>query len=142
MKAVLCANGLLRNLSELEATKTIIEGFKKKYPFLEVESFRSTGERLIQKILTETRAGRYLADVYIISGLQMWLLKDTGHLVPYPSPEREGVQKAFKDETGHWTGMYFNMEVVGYNTKLTSERELPKKWEDLVDPEVERKNDG
>jgi len=122
------------NTTTVPDMQKIIDGFKKKYPFLEVESFRSTGERLIQKILTEIRAGRYLADVYIISGLQMWLLKDAGHLVPYPSPEREGVPKAFKDETGHWTGMYFNMEVVGYNTKLTSERELPKKWEDLVDP--------
>ena len=43
--------------------KQIIEGFHKKYPFLEVESYRSTSERVLQKILTEGRAGRYLADV-------------------------------------------------------------------------------
>ncbi len=112
----------------------IIEGFRKKYPFLEVESYRSSGERLIQRILTEIRAGRYLTDVYIISGLQMWLLKDEGHLFPYHSPQREGVIKAFKDEAGYWTGFFFNLEVIAYNTKLTGFHELPKRWEDLLDP--------
>ena len=122
------------NTTTVPDMQKIIEGFKKKHPYLEVESFRSTGERLIQKILTEIRAGRYLADVYIISGLQMWLIKEAGHLLPYASPERAGVQKAFVDDAGYWTGFYFNMEVVGFNKRLTTERELPKKWEDLLDP--------
>lgn len=121
------------NTTTVPDMQKIIEGFRKKYPFLEVESFRAAGERLIQKILTEIRAGRYLADVYIISGIQMWLLKDGGHLSPYLSPERERIQKIFKDEAGYWTGMYFNLEVVGYNTRLTAIRELPKKWEELLD---------
>ncbi|TAK08625.1 extracellular solute-binding protein [bacterium] len=121
------------NTTTIPDMQRIIEGFRKKYPFLEVESFRATGERLIQKILTEIRAGRQLADVYIISGLQMWLLKEGGHLSPYLSPERERVRRLFKDEAGYWTGMYFNLEVVGYNNKLTSVHELPKKWEELLD---------
>lgn len=122
------------NTTTVPDMQRIIEGFRKTYPFLEVDSFRTTGERLIQKILTEIRAGRYLADVYIISGLQMWLLKDGGHLLAYPSPEREGVRKAFKDSAGLWTGIYFNLEVVGYNTRLTVPQELPKKWDDLLEP--------
>ncbi len=122
------------NTTTVPDMQKIVEGFRKKYPFLEVESFRSTGERLIEKIVTEVRAGRHLADVYIISGLQMWLLRDGGNLMPYLSPERSGVRKAFRDDAGHWTGVYFNMEVIGYNTRLTSQRELPKKWEDLLDP--------
>ncbi|MBI4524332.1 MAG: extracellular solute-binding protein [Deltaproteobacteria bacterium] len=111
----------------------IIERFRKKYPSLDVESYRSSGERLIQRIVTEIRAGRYLADVYIISGLQMWLLKEEGHLLPYLSPQREGVGKSFKDEAGYWTGFFYNLEVIGYNTKLAAPYELPKRWEDLLD---------
>lgn len=122
------------NTTTVPDMQRIIEGFRKKYPFLEVESFRATGERLVQKILTEIRAGRYLADVYIISGLQMWLLRDGGHLVPYLSPEREAVRKSFKDNTGYWAGVYFNLEVLGYNTRLTSAQELPARWEGFLDP--------
>ncbi|MBI4528039.1 MAG: extracellular solute-binding protein [Deltaproteobacteria bacterium] len=122
------------NTTTVPDMQRLSDEFRKKYPFLEVESFRSAGERLIQKIITEIRAGRYLADAYIISGLQMWLLRDAGHVVPYLSPEREGVMKAFKDQPGYWTGVYFNLEVIGYNTNLVSQREFPKKWEDLLDP--------
>lgn len=122
------------NTTTVPDMQKIVEGFRKRYPFLEVESFRSTGERLIEKILMEVRAGRHLADVYIISGLQMWLLRDGGNLAAYLSPERAGVRRAFKDDLGYWTGVYFNLEVIGYNTKLTSQRELPKKWEELLDP--------
>lgn len=125
---------VIYNTTTVPDMQRIIEGFRKKYPFVEVESFRSTGERLIQKILTEVRAGRYLADVYIISGLQMWLLRDGGTLLPYLSPEREGMSRPFKDAAGYWTGIYFNLEVIGYNTKLTQPHELPKRWEDLLDP--------
>ncbi len=122
------------NTTTVPDMQTISEAFRKKYPFLEVESYRSAGERLIQKIVTEVRAGRYLADAYVISGLQMWLLRDAGHVVPYLSPEREGVMKAFKDQAGYWSGVYFNLEVIGYNTNLVSQGELPKKWEDLLAP--------
>lgn len=122
------------NTTTVPDMQKISEAFRKKYPFLEVESYRSAGERLIQKIITEVRAGRYLADTYIISGLQMWLLRDAGHVVPYVSPEREGVMKAFKDQPGYWSGVYFNLEVIGYNTKLVSQSEVPKKWDDLLDP--------
>jgi len=122
------------NTTTVPDMQRISEAFRKKYPFLEVESYRSAGERLIQKIITEVRAGRHLADAYIISGLQMWLLRDAGHVVPYLSPEREGVMKAFKDQAGYWSGVYFNLEVIGYNTNLVSQGELPKKWEDLLDP--------
>lgn len=122
------------NTTTVPDMQRMIEAFRKKYPFLEVESFRSAGERLFQKIVTESRAGRYLADLYIISGLQMWLLRDAGHLVPYLSQEREKVRRPFRDEAGYWTGVYFNLEVVGYNTRLTHPQELPKRWEDLLDP--------
>lgn len=111
----------------------IIQGFRKRYPFLDVESYRSTSERLLQKILTEVRAGRYLADVYLL-GLEMHLLKDNGLIVPYLSPEREWVKKQYRDEAGHWTGIYFNLEVIGHNTRRVSPQELPKRWEDLLNP--------
>lgn len=122
------------NTTTLPDMQKLVEGFRKKYPFLEVESYRAPGERLVQKILTEIRAGRYLADVYIISGLQMWLLRDGGHLSLYLSPEREKVRRLFKDEAGYWTGIYFNLEVLGYNKRLVQAGELPRRWEELLEP--------
>lgn len=52
----------------------------------------------------------------MISGQQIWLLRDLGHLALYRSPEREKVQTALRDKEGYWTGVYWNLEVIGYNT--------------------------
>jgi iron(III) transport system substrate-binding protein len=118
----------------LPDTGAIAQGFKKKYPFGEVENYRGTGEKLLQRITTEIRAGQNLADVYIISGLQTWLMKDMGLLNIYRSPEREKVFPALRDKQGYWTGVYWNLEVLGYNTRTVAERDVPKKWEDLLAP--------
>ncbi|NIM06234.1 MAG: extracellular solute-binding protein, partial [Armatimonadetes bacterium] len=75
-----------------------------------------------------------MADAYMISGLQTWLLKDAGLLSPFKSPEREKVDPALKDKLGYWTGVYWNLEVLGYNTQMVSAAEVPKKWEDLLTP--------
>ncbi|HKA34277.1 MAG TPA: extracellular solute-binding protein [Candidatus Binatia bacterium] len=115
-------------------TQKILDGFRKRAPYLAVEPFRATGEKLIQKIATEVKAGRNLADVYIISGLQAWLLKDAGYIAPYASPERERINPALKDRDGYWSGIYWNLEVLGYNAKQVTPQDVPKRWEDLTRP--------
>ncbi|MGH7784363.1 MAG: ABC transporter substrate-binding protein, partial [Candidatus Binatia bacterium] len=115
-------------------TLAIAAAFKKKYPFAEVEGYRGTGEKLLQRITTEIKAGQHFADVYMISGLQTWILKDLGLLNIYRSPEREKVQPALRDQQGYWSGVYWNLEVLGYNTKLVQEKDIPRKWEDLLLP--------
>lgn len=68
----------------------------------------------------------------MISGQQIWLLRDLGHLALYRSPGREKVQTALRDKEGYWTGVYWNLEVIGYNTRLVAERDVPKKWDDML----------
>jgi iron(III) transport system substrate-binding protein len=125
---------VLYHTSNVPDTQKILDGFRQRAPYLAVEPFRATGEGLIQRITTEIKAGRHLADVYIISGLQAWLLKDAGYIAPYRSPERERVNSALKDREGYWSGIYWNLEVLGYHTKLTPAQEVPKRWEDLASP--------
>jgi iron(III) transport system substrate-binding protein len=115
-------------------TERLLAGFRKKYPFVEVETYRASGEKLIQRITTEARAGKHLSDAYLLSGFQTWLLKSMGLLSPYPSPEREKVLVALKDLDGYWTGVYWNLEVLAYNTKMVPGSEIPKTWEDLLAP--------
>ena len=124
---------VLYHTTTVADTQKIIDGFRKKYPFLEVDTYRATNEKLTQKILSEVKAGRNLADVYI-NGIQTVMLKELGLLSRYSSPEGEQVAKAFKDTQGYWTGVYWNMEVLGYNTKLVPATEVPTKWEDLLNP--------
>jgi iron(III) transport system substrate-binding protein len=53
--------------------QAIVAGFTKKYPFVKVQVLRSTGEKLRQRVLTETAAGQYFSDVLSVSSMEMGL---------------------------------------------------------------------
>ena len=114
--------------------QTVIKSFEKKYPFIKVRNYSDGGKKLAQKIATEIRAGRYFADVYQISGAEMFLLKRQGYLNKYESSERKHTRDIYKDKGGYWTGIYANLEFIGYNKTLVSAREAPRGHNDLLDP--------
>ena len=60
-------------------------------------------------------------------------LKKRGILGEYASPEDRFYPRNFKEEKS-WTTTYYNPYVVLYNTKLVSAQNLPKRYEDLLNP--------
>ena len=126
---------VLYHSTGIEDTQQIIELFRKRYPFLLVENHRLSSQKLFQRIVSEVRAGRNLADAYIISGAETWLLKDMGFLAPYLSPERTRIRPSLIDRQGYWTGILWNLGVLGYNTRMVAPDRLPKRWEDLLQPQ-------
>ena len=108
--------------------------FEKKYPFVKVEVVRSTVYPLLNRILNEARTGNHLFDVVRQSTFTFAQLIQKGLVQPYESPEREGFSAGWKDKQGYWTSTDDNYFVVGYNTRLVSERDAPRDWEDLLLP--------
>ena len=108
--------------------------FEKKYPFVKVEVVRSTVYPLLNRILNEARTGNHLFDVVRQSTFTFAQLIQKGLVQPYESPEREGFNAGWKDKQGYWTSTDDNYFVVGYNTRLVSERDAPRDWEDLLLP--------
>ena len=125
---------VLYHSTGIDDTQQIVDRFRQRYPFLQVENHRLSSPKLLQRILSEIRAGRNLADAYLISGAQTWLLKDMGFLAPYHSPERTKIRPALLDHQGYWTGVLWNLGVLGYNTRLAPAESIPKKWQDLLQP--------
>ncbi len=125
---------LLYSTMQIPQMRVLMKSFEKKYPFLKVTQYRSNSDKLVQKILTETNAGRHLADVYQIRGTRMLRLQGKGALSHYESPERKDIRDIYKDKDGYWTGIYANMEFIGYNKNLVSYQEVPKSHKDLLDP--------
>ena len=62
--------------------------FEKKYPFIQFEYFRAGKDKLLEKYLTEVKAGQYLPDVYQSSIFPTTTLMQRGLMGKYPSPER------------------------------------------------------
>ena len=113
-------------------SRRLLDAFEKKYGFVKTELFRATGDRTINRIMTETRAGRWKFDVLSTSGISIHVPRNI--LSPYASPEVKAYSHEFKDEEHRWTAIYNNYYVIGYNTNMVPQEEAPKAWEDLVDP--------
>ena len=114
--------------------QAIVAGFTKKYPFLKVQVLRSTGEKLRQRVLTETAANQYFSDVLSVSSMEMGLLKSKNLLQPYDPPEATSYPATAKDKEKYFTAIYARNFVMGYNTAMVAEKDRPKDWPDLLDP--------
>lgn len=84
--------------------------------------------------MSEAQAGRHHFDVSSINVLDVQLLKKRGLLTPYLSPHREGISAGLKDREGFWTSGYIIEYVVGYNTRMVPQGQIPRDWRDLLDP--------
>lgn len=120
-------------------TQLMVEAFKKKYPFLEVEMFRLNGEQLLTKVLAEAKANVLKADVFQASIIQISQMKQNGLLMKYIAPESKVYGPTFKDPEGFWNTTFIIPYVIAYNTKLISKEEAPKSYEDLLTPKFKRK---
>jgi spermidine/putrescine-binding protein len=125
--------------TNLEEAVAMSGHFKAKYPFLDVNINRAEGERLVSKVLQETRARKSLADVMQTPAFYLHALKKRGILGEYTSTEERFFPRNFKEEKS-WTTTYYNPYVVLYNTKLVSAQNLPRRYDDLLNP-LEKQND-
>jgi iron(III) transport system substrate-binding protein len=108
--------------------------FNQKFPTIKVDYFRSTGRSLYERILNENRARSYAADIYQISGMQMWMLGQRGLLLRYASRERAAVDEGGKDKEGYWTALYSNTYATAYNTRNVAGQDIPHSYKDLLAP--------
>lgn len=113
----------------------VVKAFATKYPFLKVETFRANSERVLNKFLTEARAGSYFADVINLDGINGWVLKEKGMLQSHKSAETEAFPEAFRDPSGLLPCcIYVITNVIGYNTNLVPKQDAPKSFADLLQP--------
>lgn len=108
--------------------------FKEKYPFIVTEMYRTGAENMVTRILAENQAKRYIFDALMITQAESEILKRKGLFAKYLSPQRKYYLESLKDAEGYWTDLYLNLNVIGYNTKLVSARDIPKTYEDLLKP--------
>src|SRR5205814_10154644 len=79
------AEGKLMFYASFNATdsKTLIDGFKQLYPKIDPAFYRSTDAGLMERILTESRAGQNLWDVAVMTTFYGHNMKKRGIFMPY-----------------------------------------------------------
>lgn len=120
----------------IDAQKKQIEGFRKRFPCVDVKTFTAnTGERR-ERWLAETRAGRHIADIVqeTESGLlDQWA--DGGLLLAFPISNDAAFQGSAK-KAPYWYGLRAAMVGAAWNTDLVSEADAKvlADWSGIADP--------
>jgi len=123
-----------------DTARRVWDLFEGKYPFLRVKQYKADSEKMLQRLLTEYRAKKYLVDFLNFGGgFQTQVLIEQGIAGSYISPETKYFAPAFKDKNGLWTTLYYNPMTIVYNTKLIPANERPKDWADLLNPRLKGK---
>ena len=117
-----------------EQIVTLVDAFKKRFPFIKTSFYRGTSERVLQRAVTEAKAGRFAVDVVTSAGFQVQLLKDSTLTQRFIPPEASSYNEGFKDPDGHWISVHSLLNSMAYNTQFVRPNEAPKKYEDLLAP--------
>lgn len=123
---------LYSNISADNMEKLRVD-FERRYP-IKLDSYRASGERIANRVLTEARGGRFLPDVIGPSNEHVPTLIKTGLVGRYDSPERAFYPDTHKDRQGYWTPYDHNVAVIAYNSRLVPASDAPKKYEDFLEP--------
>src|SRR6266576_488324 len=120
--------------TNMRDTQEIVAGFNKFYPFVKVGITSLGGPGVLNKVTTEERAGVALADVVTMTGGYVPELIEKKMLAKYRSPMVPFVRKGFVDAEGYWPGVYAIGYTIIYNNKRVSQKDAPKRYEDLLQP--------
>lgn len=112
----------------------IVDAFKKKYPGINVEIWRASSEKVLQRAITEARAGRNTMDVAETNGPELESMHREKIAQAMKSPYQKDLIPEAIPAHHEWTGTRLNVFVQAYNTSAVNKADLPKTWEDLTDP--------
>jgi len=120
-------------------TKAFSNAFEKAYPGVKLDIYRASGTTILQKILTESRAGNEVVDAVMTQVNVLHVLKEKNLLAKFESAERKAFDPRFKDDDGYWTDVYPTVHSIPYNTKLVAAQDVPRHYTDLLDPKWKSK---
>jgi iron(III) transport system substrate-binding protein len=117
----------------LKDSLPLMAAFEKKYG-IKVSAWRAGSGKVAQRAIIEARANRYEMDVVEITGPQMESLYRERVLEEFYSPAFKDLPPQAFPKHRHYVADRFNFYVMAYNTKLVKPNEVPKSYEDLLNP--------
>jgi iron(III) transport system substrate-binding protein len=111
----------------------VTEAYEKKYG-VKVKVWRAGSEKVLQRAVTEARAGRFDADVIDTNGPEMESIHREKLLQEVKSPHIADLIPQAILPHREWVSSRLNIFTAAYNTKLVKKEDLPKTYEDLLNP--------
>ena len=122
---------------ESDTVDAIMNAFKKKTG-LEIEYWRASATKVMDRALSEARAGRPVADVIITNDNPLRLMQKQNFFQKYESPSASNFPP---DAIDPFLGPRYRNVIIGvlYNTSAIKAADAPKSLEDLVNPKYKGK---
>lgn len=115
------------------ALPAIMNAFTAKYG-IKVKAWRSGSEAVLQRVLTEARAGRADVDVVQNNAAENEAAHRQQLLQEVRSPGQADLVPQAVPPHREWVGMSIDVFVAAYNTQKVARDELPRRYQDLLDP--------
>ena len=111
----------------------LVDAFVKKYG-VKVNVWRSSSENIISRIVTEARGRRFEVDIVQNNAPAMEPLHREKLLQQVNSPTHRDLMVQAIPAHREWVGLYSLIFVQLHNTNRVKKEELPKTYQDLLDP--------
>lgn len=111
----------------------VTEAFAKKYD-VKVTTWRSGSENILQRIGTEARANKFAVDVVQNNAPENEAAHREKLLQPVASPYLKDLIAGALPPHRDWVGITLDVYSAAYNTTKVKKEELPKTYQDLLDP--------
>ena len=120
---------------DVKVAEAVAKAFRAEYPNIDVEVERSGSERVFQRINQEYQSGIENVDVVNSSDASHFLFwKQQKWLASHTPPDVKRFPPQFKDPEGYYATWRSTLSVMGYNTKLVDDKDVPTGYLDLLDP--------
>jgi iron(III) transport system substrate-binding protein len=119
---------------KVEESKPLIKAFETKYPFIKIQHSRTSGTASTERLFRELTAGKFVADVFDVGGELEEEFKKPGILMKYDWTKAFNIRPEQLRPDQLFVAVGSSMKGVGYNTTLVKNEDVPKRWEDLLDP--------
>src|SRR5258706_4235250 len=116
-----------------EDATPMIAAFEEKYG-IKVRMWRGINQKLVQRALAESRAGKSAVDVYEGSGHGMEILHREALLEKFWSPAFGDIPPEAFPRHGYYAPDNLLFFVMGFNTRLVKPQDVPRSYEDLLQP--------
>ena len=122
---------------ESEAFDAVKAGFQKKTG-LELEYWRASGTKVMDRVVSEYRSGKALYDAILLNANVARLVSKEGMLAKYESPAAADFSK---DSVDPILGPSYRNVIIGivYNKSLINAADVPKTLEDIIRPQFKEK---
>ena len=117
----------------LDDMAALTSAFEAKYG-VKAKVWRSGSEKILQRGLLEAKANRFEVDVFETNSPETEVLSREKVLIAANSPYLNELIPQAIPAHKEWIATRLNIFTCAYNTKLVKKEELPKTYQDLLDP--------